>query len=79
MGFFLHPKQNYLDPSRFRCLVCHLTASMLADFAQPYRLVSTDTVDAFLAVNRGVDAMNAWFSLLHGYQRHFEVHLPETR
>lgn len=64
---------------RFRCPVCHLTTSMLPDFAQPYRLVATDTVDSFFAGNRSADAVNVWFSLLHGYQRRFEVQLPETR
>jgi len=64
---------------RFRCPCCHLTTSMLPDFAQPYRLVATDTVDVFLAGTRSGDAVNVWFSLLQGYQRRFEVQLPETR
>ena len=64
---------------RFRCPSCHRTASMLPDFAQPYRLVATEIVDAFLGGQRSADAVNVWFSLLHGYQRRFESRLPETR
>ncbi len=64
---------------RFRCPACHLTTSMLPDFAQPYRLVATDTVDSFLGGNRSGDSVYVWFSLLHGYQRRFEIRLPETR
>lgn len=72
-------KTTSIAVRRFRCPECHLTTSMLPDFAQPYRLVATDTVDAFLGGNRSGDAANVWFSLLHGYQRRFESQLPETR
>lgn len=72
-------KTTLIMVRRFRCPSCHLTTSLLPDFAQPYRLVATDTVDAFLAGNRSGDAVNVWYSLLHGYHRRFEVQLPATR
>ena len=72
-------KATSIRVRRFRCPACRLTTSLLPDFAQPYRLVATDVVDAFLAGHRSGDAVNVWFSLLGGYQLRFEIQLPETR
>jgi hypothetical protein len=74
-----HEKVTRIKARRFRCHDCRLSTSMLPDFAQPYRLVETDTVDAFLAGNRSGDAVKVWIDLLGGYQRRFESQLPETR
>lgn len=72
-------KATSIRVRRFRCPACRLTTSMLPDFAQPYRLVATDVVDAFLAGRRSGDAVNVWLTVLGGYQRRFEVQLSETR
>lgn len=71
------PKQIHVR--RFRCRDCRRPTSMLPDFAQPYRVVATDTVDEFLAGSRSGSEMVRWLPLLACYQRRFEFRLPETR
>ena len=64
---------------RFLCFFCRRTTSMLPDFAQPYRLVATDTVNEYLAGSRdGVEAKR-WSEHLGRYQQRFEDRIPETR
>lgn len=72
-------KVTLITIRRFRCPACHLTTSMLPDFAQPYRLVGTDMVDEYLAGSRGCDVVNVWSEHLVRYQRRFDDRLPETR
>lgn len=72
-------KPTSIQVRRFRCRACRRTASMLPDFAQPYRVVATDTVGEFLAGSRSGSTMIPWLPLLDGYQRRFEARLPETR
>ena len=64
---------------RFLCLACRLTTSMLPDFAQPYRLVATDTVNEYFSDARDGAGVNAWLELLARYQKRLEERLPETR
>lgn len=63
---------------RFRCHACCLSTSMLPDFAQPYRLVATDTVEQYLGGSRCGEAVDAWADLLEDYQRRFDERLPWT-
>lgn len=72
-------KPTSIKVRRFRCRACRRTTSMLPDFAQPYRVVATDTVGEFLAGARSKSLMIPWLPLLDGYQRRFEARLPETR
>jgi hypothetical protein len=64
---------------RFRCHACRGTTSMLPDFAQPYRLVATDTVEQYLGGLRSSESVSVWTDLLGGYQRRFEDRLSDTR
>ena len=64
---------------RFKCHACRGTTSMLPDFAQPYRLVATDTVDQYLGGLRSGESVSVWTDLLGGYQRRFESRLSDTR
>ena len=64
---------------RFLCLACRRTTSMLPDFAQPYRLVATDTVDRYFSGTRdGVD-VDVWLEHLARYQKRFDERLLETK
>jgi hypothetical protein len=63
---------------RFRCHACRLSTSMLPNFAQPYRLVATDTVEQYLGGSRCGEAVDAWADLLENYQRRFDERLPWT-
>jgi hypothetical protein len=63
---------------RFRCHTCRGTTSMLPDFAQPYRLVATDTVEQYLGGSRSGEAVDSWADLLETYHRRFEERLKWT-
>lgn len=61
---------------RFRCLKCRASISCLPDFAQPYRVVNTQTVQA------GFDGGEArpevhWGSLIDVYWKKFTTFLQE--
>ncbi len=64
---------------RFLCFFCRRTTSMLPDFAQPYRLVATDTVNEYLAGSRDGAEVTRWSEHLGRYQQRFEDRIPETR
>ena len=64
---------------RFLCLACRRTTSMLPDFAQPYRLVATDTVDRYFSGARDGADVNAWLEHLTRYQKRFDDRLLETK
>jgi len=64
---------------RFLCRACRRTTSMLPDFAQPYRLVATDTVDRYFSGTRDGADVNAWFEHLARYQKRFDERLLETK
>jgi hypothetical protein len=63
---------------RFVCRMCRLTTSMLPDFAQPHRLVGTDSVDQFLSGERSGGVVLVWTHLLESYLVRFEAKLPAT-
>ena len=63
---------------RFLCFFCRRTTSMLPDFAQPYRLVATDTVNEYLAGSRDGAEARRWSEHLGRYQQRFEERIQET-
>ena len=64
---------------RFLCRACHLTTSMLPDFAQPYRLVATDTVDKYFSDARDSADVIVWAEHPARYQKRLEERIPETK
>ena len=52
---------------------------MLPDFAQPYRLVATDTVDKYFSDASDGAEVNVWLELLARYKKKLEERIPETR
>ena len=64
---------------RFLCRSCHLTTSMLPDFAQPFRLVATDTVDKYFSDARDSADVIVWVEHLARYQKRLEERIPETK
>ena len=64
---------------RFLCLACRRTTSMLPDFAQPYRLVATDTVDRYFSGTRNGADVDVWLEHLTRYQKRFDERLLETK
>ena len=64
---------------RFLCLACRLTTSMLPDFALPFRLVATDTVDKYFSDARDGVEVKIWLEHLVRYEKRIEERIPETR
>ncbi len=62
---------------RFWCRYCGITVSCLPDFAQPYRLVNTPTVEAAFNEQTTRPEVQRWIPLLKSYWKRFETHLPE--
>jgi hypothetical protein len=56
---------------RFRCTYCWITVSGLPCFAQPYRLVSHSTLEAFLKGHSRRRDVQARLELLQRYERRF--------
>jgi hypothetical protein len=62
---------------RFLCRHCCISVSCLPQFAQPYRVVNSDTVEAgFNGQNTRPDVQR-WHSLIVAYWRRLEAHLPK--
>jgi hypothetical protein len=59
---------------RFLCLQCRLTISCLPDFAQPYRVVNTPTVEKGFNQKTG-RAVQHWGWLIAAYWKKFTAHL----
>jgi hypothetical protein len=58
--------------ARFVCKVCKLTTSCLPSFAQPYRLVASETIEAFVMGDFGrFDVRNFEWLLVH-YLENFD-------
>lgn len=57
---------------RFRCLECRVSISCLPDFAQPYRVVNTQTIQAGF----NGQAQRVWGSLILVYWKKLTAHLP---
>lgn len=62
---------------RFLCLRCAMSVSCLPDFAQPYRLVNTATVQAGFDEETSLPAVQRWFILIAAYWKRFSAHLPQ--
>jgi len=63
---------------RFRCRHCNTTVRCLPDFAQPYRPVQSQTVEAGF---QGKDEphVQRWSGLIRGYWKRFERHWPQLQ
>lgn len=61
---------------RFLCRRCRISVSCLPEFAQPYRLVNTQTVEAGFNNQSSRPEVQRWNYLIEAYWRRFEQHLP---
>lgn len=61
---------------RFLCLRCRISISCLPDFAQPYRVVNTQTVEAGFNGGHARPEVH-WGSLIAVYWKKFTAFLPE--
>lgn len=62
---------------RFLCRRCRISVSCLPQFAQPYRLVNSATVQAGFQAQSTGSAVRRWATLIAAYWRCFERHLPK--
>jgi len=62
---------------RFRCRRCRISVSCLPEFAQPYRVVNSTTVEAAFNGERARADVQRWWVLLRSYWRRFDAHVPE--
>jgi hypothetical protein len=62
--------------ARFLCPACRRTTSVLPSFALPYRLVGTDTVEAFLQGRMEEPGIARHWDLLFAYRRRWEERAP---
>jgi hypothetical protein len=60
---------------RFLCQQCRLSVSCLPDFAQPYRVVNTQTVEAGFNGKDSASQLH-WGWLIVAYWKKFTAHLP---
>lgn len=63
--------------ARFLCPACGRTTSCLPSFLQPYRLMATDTVEAFFQGRLSEAGIARHWDLLHSYGRRWEKRAPE--
>lgn len=61
---------------RFLCRHCRISVSCLPQFAQPYRLVNTPTVEVGFNGESDRSEVQRWSDLIGAYWRRFEAHLP---
>jgi hypothetical protein len=61
---------------RFFCRHCRVSIRCLPDFAQPYRLVNTSTVEAGFDDQKTRPDVQRWEQLVGSYWKCFERHLP---
>jgi hypothetical protein len=64
---------------RFCCRHCPVTASCLPQFAQPYRLVCNQSIEAFFDGVKDRCDVERWHELLERYRRRYEGFLAELR
>lgn len=64
---------------RFCCRHCPVTVSCLPQFAQPYRLVCNQTIEAFFGGEKDRCDVERWQELLGRYRRSYESFLAELR
>jgi hypothetical protein len=61
---------------RFLCRHCCVSVSCLPQFAQPYRLVNTQTVEAGFNEPSARPHVQRWVHLIQAYGKRFGQHLP---
>ena len=62
---------------RFLCCHCRISVSCLPQFAQPYRVVNTPTIEAAFNGQEQRAEVERWELVLRSYWRSFEAHLAE--
>ena len=62
---------------RFVCRHCRISVSCRPQFAQPYRVVNSTTVEAAFNGEQARADVQRWWVLLLSYWRRFEAHVPE--
>jgi len=62
---------------RFRCRRCRISVSCLPEFAQPYRVVNSTTVEAGFNGEQTRADVQRWELVLRSYWRSFEAHQVE--
>jgi hypothetical protein len=62
---------------RFFCRHCRISVSCLPQFAQPYRLVNTPTIEAGFEGQNTRPEVQRWAYLIAAYWRRFQQHLGE--
>jgi hypothetical protein len=62
---------------RFVCRHCRISVSCLPQFAQPYRVVNTPTIEAAFNGQESRVEVQRWERVLRSYWRSFEAHLPQ--
>jgi hypothetical protein len=61
---------------RFLCRRCRVSVSCLPSFAQPYRALNTETIEAGFDERLQERTVPHWDSLVRSYWRRYESHLP---
>jgi hypothetical protein len=64
---------------RFCCRHCPVTVSCLPQFAQPYRLVCNQSIEAFFGGEKDRSDVERWQELLERYRRRYEGFSAELR
>jgi hypothetical protein len=62
---------------RFLCRDCRISVSCLPQFAQPYRVVNSPTIEAAFNGEESRAEVQRWMLVVRTYWRSFEAHLPE--
>ena len=62
---------------RFRCVICRRTVSLLPSFAQPYRLVLNEVIQAVIANDAFNSTTQPWAPLIRQYWHRFCAFLPD--
>jgi len=62
---------------RFLCRRCRVSVSCLPCFAQPYRAINTDTIEAGFKEQLQKRTVAHWDTSLRSYWRRYESHLPK--
>ena len=81
LGFYSRWVSHLLEALRIRvrrfiCLRCRVSISCLPDFAQPYRVVQTATVQAGFREQSSKEVLH-WGWLIVAYWKKFSAHLPQ--
>lgn len=66
-------KEIRIVVARYLCLTSGRTVSLLPEFAQPYRIVANNTIQAYFAGQFKSIMVQRWLTLLRRYRRRWEA------